>query len=52
MPDMTVWKGVKAADAMEGHPGGSGAVVAKREKVNVALFGGILCDLMAFWIVL
>lgn len=37
MPDMTVWKGVKAAeDAMEGRPGGSGAAAARREKMNVS----------------
>ncbi|KAF8061748.1 histone acetyltransferases subunit 3-domain-containing protein [Lyophyllum atratum] len=36
MPDLTVWKGVKAAeDAMEGRPGGSGAAAARRERLNV-----------------
>jgi transcriptional adapter 3 len=47
MPDMTVWKGVKAAeDAMEGRPGGSGAAAAKREKVNVALLEDRIRDTM------
>ncbi|KAF9464531.1 histone acetyltransferases subunit 3-domain-containing protein [Collybia nuda] len=37
IPDITVWKGVKAAeDAMEGRPGGSGAAAARREKMNVS----------------
>ena len=36
IPDLTVWKGVKAAeDAMEGRPGGSGAAAARRERLNV-----------------
>jgi transcriptional adapter 3 len=49
MPDMTVWKGVKAAeDAMEGRPGGSGAAAAKREKVNVALLEDRIRDTMRF----
>lgn len=49
MPDMTIWKGVKAAeDAMEGRPGGSGAAAAKREKVNVALLEDRIRDTMRF----
>jgi transcriptional adapter 3 len=49
MPDMTVWKGVKAAeDAMEGRPGGSEVAVAKREKVNVALLEDRIRDTMRF----
>lgn len=49
MPDMTVWKGVKAAeDAMEGRPGGSGAAAAKREKINVALLEDRIRDTMRF----
>lgn len=49
MPDMTVWKGVKAAeDAMEGRPGGSGAAAAKREKVNVTLLEDRIRDTMRF----
>lgn len=49
MPDVTVWKGVKAAeDAMEGRPGGSGAAAAKREKVNVALLEDRIRDTMRF----
>ena len=49
MPDMTVWKGVKAAeDAMEGRPGGSGSAAAKREKVNVALLEDRIRDTMRF----
>lgn len=49
MPDMTVWKGVKAAeDAMEGRPGGSGAAAAKREKVNVSLLEDRIRDTMRF----
>lgn len=49
MPDMTVWKGVKAAeDAMEGRPGGSGAAAAKREKINVNLLEERIRDTMRF----
>ncbi|KAF7975028.1 hypothetical protein HWV62_10661 [Athelia sp. TMB] len=49
MPDVTVWKGVKAAeDAMEGRPGGSGAAAAKREKVNVALLEDRIRETMRF----
>lgn len=49
MPDMTVWKGVKAAeDAMEGRPGGSGAAAARREKMNVADLEERIRDTMRF----
>jgi len=49
MPDVTVWKGVKAAeDAMEGRPGGTGAAAARREKVNVADLEDRIQDTMRF----
>ncbi|KAF9228852.1 hypothetical protein BS17DRAFT_840855 [Gyrodon lividus] len=49
MPDVTVWKGVKAAeDAMEGRPGGTGAAAARREKVNVADLEERVQDTMRF----
>jgi len=49
MPDMTVWKGVKAAeDAMEGRPGGSGAAAARREKMNVSDLEDRVRDTMRF----
>ena len=49
MPDMTVWKGVKAAeDAMEGRPGGSGAAAARREKMNVSDLEERIRDTMRF----
>ncbi|KAI6046755.1 histone acetyltransferases subunit 3-domain-containing protein [Pisolithus marmoratus] len=49
MPDVTVWKGVKAAEeAMEGRPGGTGAAAARREKVNVADLEERVQDTMRF----
>lgn len=49
MPDVTVWKGVKAAEeAMEGRPGGTGAAAARREKVNVADLEERIQDTMRF----
>ncbi|KIJ63360.1 hypothetical protein HYDPIDRAFT_29612 [Hydnomerulius pinastri MD-312] len=49
MPDVTGWKGVKAAeDAMEGRPGGTGAAAARREKVNVADLEERIQDTMRF----
>jgi transcriptional adapter 3 len=49
MPDMTVWKGVKAAeDAMEGRPGGSGAAAARREKMNVSDLESRIRDTMRY----
>jgi transcriptional adapter 3 len=48
-PDMTVWKGVKAAeDAMEGRPGGSGAAAARREKITVGDLEERIRDTMRF----
>jgi transcriptional adapter 3 len=48
-PDLTVWKGVKAAeDAMEGRPGGSGAAAARREKINVGDLEERIRDTMRF----
>jgi transcriptional adapter 3 len=50
IPDLTVWKGVKAAeDAMEGRPGGSGAAAARREKVNVSDLEDRIRDTMRFY---
>ncbi|KII89418.1 hypothetical protein PLICRDRAFT_41071 [Plicaturopsis crispa FD-325 SS-3] len=49
MPDMSGWKGVKAAeDAMEGRPGGYGAAMARREKVNVSDLEARIRDTMRF----
>ncbi|EGN96397.1 hypothetical protein SERLA73DRAFT_186126 [Serpula lacrymans var. lacrymans S7.3] len=49
MPDVTVWKGVKAAeDAMEGRPGGSGAAAARKEKMNVVDLEERIQDTMRF----
>ncbi|KAI6021149.1 hypothetical protein EDC04DRAFT_2733771 [Pisolithus marmoratus] len=49
MPDVTVWKGVKAAEeAMEGRPGGTGAAAARREKVNVADLEERVQDIIRF----
>ncbi|KAJ6630274.1 histone acetyltransferases subunit 3-domain-containing protein [Mycena sp. CBHHK59/15] len=47
--DMTVWKGVKAAeDAMEGRPGGSGAAAARKEKMNVSDLEARIRDTMRY----
>ena len=49
IPDLTVWKGVKAAeDAMEGRPGGSGAAAARRERLNVTDLEGRIRDTMRY----
>ncbi|KAJ7272802.1 histone acetyltransferases subunit 3-domain-containing protein [Mycena rebaudengoi] len=49
MTDMTVWKGVKAAeDAMEGRPGGSGAAAARKEKMNVSDLEKRISDTMRY----
>jgi transcriptional adapter 3 len=50
MPDISGWKGVKAAeDAMEGRPGGSGAAAARREKMNVSDLEERIRDTMRFY---
>ena len=49
IPDLAVWKGVKAAeDAMEGRPGGSGAAAARRERLNVTDLEGRIRDTMRY----
>jgi transcriptional adapter 3 len=49
MPDITVWKGVKAAEeAMEGRPGGGGAAAARKEKMNVSDLEERVRDTMRF----
>ena len=49
IPDLTVWKGVKAAeDAMEGRPGGSGAAAARRERLNVTDLEARIRDTMRY----
>ena len=49
MPDIAVWKGVKAAEeAMEGRPGGSGAAAARKEKMNVSDLEERVRDTMRF----
>ncbi|KAG6817054.1 hypothetical protein H0H87_000466 [Tephrocybe sp. NHM501043] len=43
------WKGVKAAeDAMEGRPGGSGSLAAKRERLNVTDLEARIRDTMRY----
>lgn len=49
IPDMGVWKGVKAAeDAMEGRPGGSGAAAARKERLNVTDLEARIRDMMRY----
>ncbi|KAJ3509199.1 hypothetical protein NLJ89_g5350 [Agrocybe chaxingu] len=49
IPDLTVWKGVKAAeDAMEGRPGGSGAAAARKERLNVTDLEARIRDTMRY----
>ena len=49
IPDLAVWKGVKAAeDAMEGRPGGSGAAAARRERLNITDLEGRIRDTMRY----
>ncbi|KAF8638797.1 hypothetical protein AX17_001856 [Amanita inopinata Kibby_2008] len=49
VPDVAVWKGVKAAeDAMEGRPGGSGAAAARKEKLNVSELENRIKDTMRY----
>jgi transcriptional adapter 3 len=49
MPDIAIWKGVKAAEeAMEGRPGGSGAAAARKEKMNVSDLEERVRDTMRF----
>lgn len=49
VPDIAVWKGVKAAeDAMEGRPGGSGAAAARKERLNVSELENRIKDTMRY----
>ncbi|KAF8352206.1 histone acetyltransferases subunit 3-domain-containing protein [Amanita rubescens] len=49
VPDVAVWKGVKAAeDAMEGRPGGSGAAAARKERLNVSELENRIKDTMRY----
>jgi transcriptional adapter 3 len=49
MPDLTVWKGVKAAeDAMEGRPGGGAGAASRKEKMNVSDLEERIRDTMRF----
>jgi transcriptional adapter 3 len=49
IPDVGVWKGVKAAeDAMEGRPGGSGAAAARKERLNVTDLEARIRDTMRY----
>ncbi|KAK2460685.1 hypothetical protein APHAL10511_007155 [Amanita phalloides] len=49
VPDIAIWKGVKAAeDAMEGRPGGSGAAAARKERLNVSELEKRIKDTMRY----
>lgn len=49
VPDVAIWKGVKAAeDAMEGRPGGSGAAAARKERLNVSELENRIKDTMRY----